>query len=820
MRVKYTTVRHLLRDLRFGARVLARAPAFTITAILALGLGTGAATAIFSVLDGVVLRPLPYADPDRLVMLWATDRTAGLSHEPISPVNFVDYRALDHVFTDAAAWWRPEFTLTQPGQDPIRVNAVEASRNLFSVIGISPALGPGFPPGEPLHELRVAEVVISHRLWRTRFSSDPDIVGKAISLNGRSFTVTGVMPAGFDFPGDVDVWQRLQWDLAQHSRGAHFMEAVARLRPGVTLDRAEAELDALGARLGAEFAATNAGKSMRAAPLADEVVGYFRPALFVLMAAVGLLLLIACVNVANLLLARATARAREVAVRAAIGASRGRLVSQLLAESLLLAAAGAALGLLVAWSGVHALVAMSPIDIPRLDQVAIDGRVLAFAALLALATAVVFGLAPAMLMTRTDLHQTLKEGGRGAGSGAGARRMRHVLVVGEIALSVALLVAAGLIVRSVAQLARVDAGVRPAGILTVSIQLPQGSYSDWTQVGRFYEGLLDDLRRQPGIEAASASNFLPLATGWRIPFQIEGRPPLPAGDESRVQYHTAGTGYFATLGIPVRAGRTFDAHDDLDSPGVVVINEAMARKYWPEGDSVGAKVHALTKYIGPLGVRLAESELYEIVGVVGDVKNSSLQRDAEPAMYFSIPQFPFREMYLQVRSRAAAGTPLPVVRDTVWSRDPALPISKVQTLEQVLGASVTRPRFLMVLMSGFAALALALAAVGVYGILSYAVTERRHEIGIRVALGARAPSVVWLVVRQGLALAVTGVGLGALAAYIGGRSLSALLYQVGAADPLTFAVVSALVLAVSIVACYVPAWRASRLDPLVALRQE
>jgi len=354
----------------------------------------------------------------------------------------------------------------------------------------------------------------------------------------------------------------------------------------------------------------------------------------------------------------------------------------------------------------------------------------------------------------------------------------------------------------------------------VSIQLPQGSYAEWPQVGRFYEDLLDDLREQPGIEAASASNFLPLATGWRIPFQIEGRPPMLKTDELPVQYHTVGTGYFATLGVPVRAGRTFDRHDHLDSPGVVVVNEAMARQYWPEGDALGAKVHALTKYIGPLGVRLAESDECEVVGVVGDVKNSSLQRDAEPAMYFSIPQFPFREMYVQVRGRAAAETLLPVVRDTVWRRDAALPISKVQTMEQVLGASVTRPRFLMVLMSGFASLALMLAAVGIYGILSYAVTERRHEIGIRVALGARAPSVAWLVVRQGLVLAVMGVGLGALAAYLGGRSLSALLYQVGAADPLTFAIVAALVLAVSIVACYVPAWRASRLDPLIALRTE
>ena len=525
-------------------------------------------------------------------------------------------------------------------------------------------------------------------------------------------------------------------------------------------------------------------------------------------------------NVANLLLARATGRAREVAVRSALGASRGRLVSQLLAESLLLAGGGAVLGLLVAWTGVAALVAASPIDIPRLDRVGIDGRVLAFAAVMILATAVVFGLAPAVLMSRTDLQQTLKEGGRSAGGRGGGRRARHALVVGEIGLAVALLAAAGLIMRSVTRLAGVDPGVKPGRVLTLSIQLPRGAYPEWTQVGRFYEDLLDDLRRQPGIEAASASNFLPLATGWRVPFQIEGRPPMPAGEESRVQYHTAGTGYFSTLGIPVRAGRTFDAHDDLDSPGVVVINEAMAQEYWPAGDAIGAKVRALTKYIGPLGVRLAEDDEYEVVGVVGNVKNSSLQRAAEAAMYFSIPQFPFREMYLQVRGRGAAATLLPVVRDTVWRHDAALPISKVRTMDQVLGVSVTGPRSLMVLMSGFAALALLLAAIGIYGIVSYAVTERRHEIGIRVALGAQAGSVVWLVVRQGLALTAGGVGAGALVAYLGGRSLSALLFGVGATDPASFAVVIALVLAVALVACYLPARRAARLDPLASLRRE
>ncbi len=545
----------LLKDVRFGLRALRRAPAFTLTAVLALGLGTGAATAIFSVLDGVVLRPLPYPGADRLVMLWATNHEKGLEHEPLSPVNFVDDRGLTHVFADAAAWWRPELTLTQPGLEPLRLSAVEASRNLFDVVGVRPEIGPGFPWEGPLHQRGVMEVVISHRLWQSRFGGDRTLVGGTIPLNGRLYTVVGIMPKGFTFPGDTDVWQRLQWDLAQHSRGAHFMEAVARLAPGATPARADAELGALAARLGAEFAATNKGRSARVTPLIDEVVGYFRPALFVLMAAVGLLLVIACVNVANLLLARATARAREVAVRAAIGASRGRLVGQLLAESLLLATGGALLGLLVAWAGVRLLVAASPLHIPRLDQVAIDGRVLLFTTGLVAFTTLVFGLAPALLESRADLQQTLKEGGRGAGAGTGARRMRQTLVVGEVALSVALLVAAGLITRSVARLVREDPGLRPANILTASLNLPAAGYPDWTEVARFYEGLTDELRRQPGVENATTSNFLPLQTGWRIPFLIVGTPPVDRSDLPQTQYQTVGTHYFASGTAGARSTR-------------------------------------------------------------------------------------------------------------------------------------------------------------------------------------------------------------------------------------------------------------------------
>ena len=809
---------NLLQDLRFAVRILARAPGFALITIAVLGLGTGAATAIFSVLDGVVFKPLPYAEPDRLVTLWAGNQEKGLGHEPVSPVNFVDYRGLDQVFADAAAWWRPEFALTQPGLEPMRVDAVETSGNLFALLGVQPELGAGFPADGPLHAA-VAEVVLSHRLWQTRFAGDRNLIGHNVTLDGRAFTVVGVMPAGFSFPGHTDVWQRLSWDLVRHNRGAHFMEAVARLAPGVDLEHANLELAALGRRLAAEHPETNAGWQARATPLGDEVVGYFRPALLVLMAAVALLLAIACVNVANLLLARATSRAREMAVRSAIGASRARLVGQLLAESLVLAVGGSLAGLAVATIAVRLLVAAPPIPIPRLDQVAIDARVFAFTAGVATLVAFAVGLFPALLLTRSDLQQTLREGGRGGGASARARRLRHALVVGEVALSVALLGAAGLILQTVRRLAAEDPGVEPAHVLTCSLQLPAASYPQWDQVSAFYEGLADDLRRQPGIAAVGSSNFLPLDAGWRIPLGIEGKPPEAPGDEPQPQYHTVGTGYFAALGIPLVDGRLLDHHDDLASPGVVLVNRAAARRFWPAGGAVGAQVHALTKHIGPLGIRLADSDLYEVVGIVGDVKNGALARDAEPAVYFSQTQFPFREMFLEVRGHGTPESLLATVRNAVRSRDPALPLSQIASLDQVLGEAVARPRFLTGLMSTFAALALLLAAIGLHGVLAYAVAERRREIGVRIALGARAQSVAWMVARQGLALTAFGVTLGLGAAYLGGRSLAMLLADVRVADPATFALDVGTVVTVAAVASYLPALRAARLDPLEALRE-
>jgi putative ABC transport system permease protein len=805
----------LLLDLRYGLRSLLKSPGFTATAILALALGIGATTAIFSLVNGVVLKPLPYDDPDRLVTLWEANHEKRLEHEPISPVNFMDYRALNQVFADAAAWWRPDVTLRDETREPIRVNTIEVSGNFLSVLGVRPILGGGFPDGVFYSRERV--VVVSHRLWESRFTSDPAIVGKDIRLNDNMYAVVGVMPRGFNFPGDTDLWYRLGWDLTQHSRGAHFMEAVGRLKPGVRLVDAQRELDALTGRLGNDFVSTNRGWRARAIGLHEEVVGYFRTALFVLLAAVGLLLLIACINVASLLLARAASRAREVAVRAAIGATRQRLVRQFLTESLVLAIVGGIVGVIAAVAAVKAVVALTPFAIPRLASVGVDGRVLLFASALALMTSLVFGLLPAFFMSRADLQHVLKEGGRGAG-GQGGGRTHQVLVAAEIALAVMLLAGAGLLVRSVARLTAENPGFSPSGVMTTSIQLSGAAYATWPAVEQFHSSLVQALQQQSGVKAAGASNFLPLSPGWRIPFLVQGQPPPARGDEPTAQYHSVSEGYFETLGAPLIKGRLFDSHDTAQSRGVVVINETLARRYFAGEDPVGKTVLSLTRNIGPLGSTLMQERGHVVIGVVGDVKNSSLQGAAEPALYHTVRQFPFRNLFLIARgddpTRLGAA-----IREAVRRADPGLPAPELRSMQAVVGASIERPRFLMFLLGLFAASALALAALGIYGLLSYAVTERQQELSIRMALGAQPGGVRWMVLRQGLLLAVIGSVVGVAAAYAVARQIASLLYGVSPGDPLALTAVASVALASAALACALPAWRASRIDPLTGLKE-
>jgi putative ABC transport system permease protein len=809
----------LLQDVRFGLRLLRRNPGFAVAAVLALGLGVGATTAVFTLLDRVVLRPLPYPDPERLTMVWEADDSKGLSHERISPVNFMDYRGLSQVFDDAAAWWYPQLNLTEPGRDPMRINAVETSANFFAVIGVQPILGAGFP-STPLHA-RDPQVVVSHRLWRERFAADRAIVGRIVTLNGEPFTVAGVMPPGFQFPGDTDVWQRLEWDLTQHSRGAHFMESLFRLKRGVGIDRANAELRALGERLGREHAATNATWHARAVPLANEVVGFFRPALFALFGAAAFLLVITCTNVASLLLARATVREREVAVRAAIGAGRARLIRQFLTESVILATLGTALGVVVAFTGVRALLAAAPVQVPRLSTgIGVDARVLLFACAIVAITAVAFGIVPAAFMARGDVERPLRESGRGADAGAARRTARSALVVAEVALAVMLLVGAALLARGFAHLVAQDPGFRPARVVTVNLELPY-SYRDFRKIADFYSLLLTSIRSQPNVTVAGASNFLPLEAAWRMPFLIDGRPRPAPTDAPLAQHQTVDEDYFRCLGVPLVRGRFLEAHDTVDAQPVVLINEALARREWPDADPVGQSVVIGVKYVGPMGTNLIGPDTrFQIVGVVANMKNQSLVRDAEPAIYFTYRQFPFRGLHLVVQGHGDPAQLVAAVRGSVQRLDPNLPLASARTLGQVIGDATDRPRALMLLMSVFAALALALAALGIYSVLAYGVNQRRQELSVRMALGAQPRDVLWLVVREGLALTIAGSVVGAAGALAIGRALASLLYGVSSGDATAFAVAIALALATATAACVLPARRAAAIDPLAGLRAE
>jgi putative ABC transport system permease protein len=807
----------LLGDIRFAVRSLGRSPSFAITAVLALGLGIGSTAGVFSLLEGVVLRPLPYREPSRLVTIWDTNREKGLKHEAISPVTFHDYRALTSVFADAAAWWRPQLNLADDTGDPVRVSAVETTENLFSVLGVEPAIGRGFAVHADLFGPE-HEAIISHRLWQTRFGGAPGIIGRAIRLNGFTYTVVGVMPAGFGFPGETDLWQQLQWNLHNHSRGAHFMESVARLRPGVTTERANRELAALGVRLGSEFRATNAGWTPKVIELDRETAGVFRPGLLALFGASALLLALACLNVANLLLARASGRRREVALRSAIGASRVRLVRLFLTESLVLAVAGAVVGLVVAVLSVKALMAVSPVRIPRADAVGIDGLVLVFATVVAAVTALAFGLIPALSMSRSALQDALKDGGKG--SSAQGRTLRSALVVVEVALAVVLLSGAGVLVRSVTRMLAVNTGVDPAFTITADMQLPDAAYREWPKVEQFYASLVRALEQRPGIVAAGTTTFLPLQPGWRLPYLPVGAGPFPAGEEPMAQFHSADAGYFATIRAPIVRGRSFDAHDDVASTPVVIVNETLARRLWPNEDPIGRRLRTTIRNIGPLASRNVPGDEHQVIGVVRDIRNTSLRDETEPAIYFATGQFPARKMNLVVRGRGDPAQLTAIIRDEVRHLDPTLPLGDVKPMSRVLAAVVDPPRFVMMLMSAFAILALTLAAVGIYGMLSYGVSHRRREFGIRLALGARPAGVMRLILREGLTLVVAGCTIGIAGMFVAGRSLSGFLFEVKPWDAATLAVVLAVVVAVATLACLVPGRRASAEDPAGALRAD
>lgn len=806
----------LAGDLRFALRQLRRTPSFAAIAIATLGLGAGAATAIFSVVDAVLLKPLPYRQPAQLVAVWETNAEKALPRERLSPVNFVDYRGLNATFADAAAWWRPEISLYRPGMEPVRVSAIETSANLFELLGVSPQLGAGFPTGGPFYS-REQIAVISDRLWRQRYDADPGIVGRILEMKDGRYVIAGVMPRGFNFPDDVDVWLRLQWDLTQHSRGAHFMEAVARLQPGVGPERAARELAGVSARLGAANPATNGGWLARPVPLLDDMLGYYRPALFVLLGAVGLLLLTACLNVASLLLARATARAREIAVRAALGASRVRLVRQMLVESLLLALAGTAAGAFGALSLLKIGIAAVPLEVPRLVQATVDVRLLGVALAVVVTTAILFGLLPAVMLSRTDASDALKDGSRGA-TGARGRRWNRLLVVTEVALACAVLMASALLVRSVSRMLHAATGVNAAGVVTASLQVPSGGYPTWAKVDEAYYALLDSIRRQPGVQQAGAVSAMPLDPGWRMPFQVEGRA-AQAGDYTIAQHICMSDGYVEAMAATLLAGRTFRADDRADTEPVVVVNQTFARRVFSAEDPIGRRLVSTVRNIGPLGQNVMGRGPFRIVGVIADIHQAPLGQAGEPVIYHTIRQFPYRPMTLVARGADAASV-TGAMRAALRGLDPTLPLSGVKTMDERFRARAAAPRLLMYVLVVFAALIGTLAALGVYGLLACVVSDRRRELAIRLALGAQPGALARLVTMQGLTLAAGGVVLGLGLAQLSRGLLRAVLFETRTTDVVSAAAAAGLLLAAAALACFAPARRAARVAPVEGLRGE
>ena len=767
----------MLQDLRYAVRMMARNPGFTAVAVFALALGIGANTAMFSVVDAVLLRPLPYDEPDRLVMVWETNFTNAVTRSQVSPVTYTEWRDNSGLFEEVAGWWYPQLNLTDEQGDPERARAIDVTDRFFAVLGADALVGRTFLPGEDQPQAE-SVVVIGHGLWQRRFGGDASALGEVVRLDGVPHTIVGVMPPGFDYPNDTEVWRGLSWDPSQHSREARFFEVVGRLRPGLDRVQAQADLDALAVRLAADYPDSNRGWGALLVPLHEQLVGDVRPALLVLFGAVGFVLLIACANVANLLLARASVREKEIAIRLAIGASRGRLVRQLLTESLVLAFVSAVAGTLLAWVAVRGFAAANPIDIPRLGGVVLDARLLLFTFTVASVTAVLFGLVPALQASRSNVGAAVKDGARESGASAGSRSVRTLLVVSEVAIALMLLVGAALLLKSFGRLQEVDPGVRPTNVLSVNLQLSSAAYPEWSSVSDFYTRLVERVETIPGVRSAASTAFLVLEQGWPVDTVVDGQIAGEPGTEPKLQYHQVSPRYFETVGVPLLSGRAFTDRDDEDAPGVAILNQAAVRRLFPTEDPLGRRIVRVADGIGPLGRNLLEGREVEVVGVVADAKNTSLTTDVEPALFLPQRQFAYRSMHLVVRGE---GPPLGLVgpiRETVRGLDLAVPLADIKTLDQHLGAQLAQPRFSMVLLSIFAALALVLASVGLYAVMAYSVSRRRRELGVRLALGAQRGQILGLVVRQGMVLALSGVAAGLLASYVPARRATAV-------DPVT-----------------------------------
>jgi putative ABC transport system permease protein len=812
----------LRQDLRYALRMAAKRPGFTATALATLAIGIGATSALFSVVNGILLRPLPFPDPEQLALLWSPDvRRGPASRGALSYPDFLDHRQQTTSFEDLAAVRPVGYTLVTPAGAE-RVEGARASAGFFEILRVTPALGRTFTRDEDRRGgPRVT--ILSYSLWRTRFGGDPAIVGRPLTLDGQSYTVIGVLPRGFVFPYKLEeaaIWTPLSLDDEESlkERGMHSLAALGRLRPGVSLAQARTDAATVAARLAKQYPDSNTGREGTVAPLHDEVVGRTRDGLLLLLGAVACVLLVACANVANLLLARGTEREREVAIRGALGAGRRRLARQLLTESVLLGVAGGVLGLALAYWGVQALVALAPRDLPRLDEVRLDFRVALFTFGAALVTGLLFGAAPAWRASRPDMVRALAEGGRGGGAagGPGRHRLRDALIVGEVALSLVLLAGAGLLLRSLDKVLRVDPGFDPEQVLTAQVSLSETRYATPEQTADFYRALVARLGALPGVSAAGTVAPLPFVDQiFMTSIHDAAKPEPPPAEQQVANYKAATPGYFAALHIPLRSGRLFTDADLRGRPGVVILGESLARRTFPGQDAVGRHVK--------FGVSVEETDeeaTWEVVGVVGDTSLNRLDTKVEPVFYVSGWQQPWPWMSVAVRSSQDATAWAEAVRREVRALDPDVAVHRVRSLPDLVSDSVAQRRFQSALLIAFAVAGLTLAAVGLYGVMTYSVTLRTREIGIRMALGAERRRVLGGVLRQGFGLVAVGLAAGLAAALGLARLITGLLYGVSASDPPAFGGAAALLVVTALLASYLPARRATRVDPMGALRAE
>jgi putative ABC transport system permease protein len=818
-----------VNDLRFAFRMLTKAPGFTLVAVFTLAIGIGANTAIFSVVNALLLKPLPFPEPRQLVAVGMTDtrdKSADIFGS-LSYPDFFDFRDQNQTLASIAVFRDRPFALTSE-QGATSVRGVRSSAEFFDVLGIKPSIGRTFSRADEQAGGGPGgfKVILSDDFWHQHFGGDPNVLGRTLEVDREVYTVIGVMPPGFQYPiqsEPIEFYVTIAEEAATgdgskpvtQQRGNHMVQAIARLKSGVSIERAQADLSAIAASLERQYPTTNSFFGVRFKSLREELIGDVRPALYVLFGAVVCVLLIANANVANLLLARASVRGREIAVRAAVGASRGRIIRQLLTESVVLAALGGACGLLLAQWGTEALIRMVPQNIPRLSAIQLDGVVLTFTVLVSLGTGIFFGLVPAWQASHVDLNTSLKSGSRTGGGGEHRARFRNGLVIGEVALALVLLICAGLLIQSFARLGRVPLGLQPERLLTASVQAPQTSYPTNEKIIAFYERFLERVRAIPGVQSASAIVPLPLSgSNMTTDFDIEEHPQ-PEGHRASAPVRIIATDYFKTAGIPLREGRSFDQREQLNSPPVVIVNERFAQKYFPGQNVIGKRIQP------GLSADDSGDKMREIVGVVGNVKHLSLRNEDSPEMYVPQPQIPFSITSLVVRTNVVDPNAVTAsIRRELAEIDPTIPLRSVRVFDEYISRSLARPRFNAVLLSIFAGSALVLTAIGIYGVMAYSVAQRTNEIGIRIALGAARSNIFKLVIGQAMGIVAVSVMIGLAGAFAATRLLNSLLFGVTASDPITFAAIVILIAAVAFAAAWFPARKAMLVDPIDALRAE